>query len=107
MGAPDPEGLMRQFTSAEVASKANQWQRRNVTRFRSDEYDRLFRAAEVELDPAKRAALFVRMNDMVVQQAVVIPIVWRGQVAAVSNRLKDVIHSGWESDFWRVAYWRA
>jgi peptide/nickel transport system substrate-binding protein len=47
------------------------------------------------------------MNDMVVQQAVVIPIVWRGQVAAVSNRLKDVIHSGWESDFWRVAYWRA
>ena len=54
MGAPDPEGLMRQFTSAEVATRANQWQRRNVARFRSDEYDRLFRAAEVEMDPINR-----------------------------------------------------
>jgi peptide/nickel transport system substrate-binding protein len=107
MGAPDPEGLMRQFTSAEVAMRENKWQRRNVSRFRSEEYDRLFRAAEVELDPVRRAALFVRMNDMVVDQAIVIPIVWRGQVAALSHRLKDVVHSGWESDLWRVAFWRA
>jgi peptide/nickel transport system substrate-binding protein len=105
MGAPDPEGLMRQLTAAEVASRANKWQRRNVTRFRSEEYDRLFRAAEVELDAAKRAALFIRMNDLLVQQAVVVPIVWRGQVAAVSNRLKDVVRSGWESDVWRLAWW--
>jgi peptide/nickel transport system substrate-binding protein len=105
MGAPDPEGLMRQFTSAEIAAKANQWQRRNVTRFRNDEYDRLFRAAEVELDPVKRAGLYMKMNDVVVQQAVVIPIAWRGQVAAVSNRLKGVAHSGWESDLWRLAWW--
>jgi peptide/nickel transport system substrate-binding protein len=106
MGSPDPEAFMRQFTSAEVASRANKWQRRNVVRFRSEEYDKLHRDAEVELDPVKRAALFVRMNDLLVQQAVVVPIAWRGQVAAVSNRLKDVRHSGWESDFWRVAYWR-
>ena len=105
MGAPDPEGLMRQFTSAEVASRANQWQRRNVARFRSDEYDRLFRAAEVEMDPIKRAALFIRMNDLLVQQAVVVPIVWRGQSAAVSHRLKDVSLSGWAPDFWRLASW--
>jgi peptide/nickel transport system substrate-binding protein len=107
MGAPDPEGLMRQFTSAEAASRANKWQRRNVTRFRSDDYDRVFRAAEVELDPVKRAALFVRLNDLVVQQAVVVPIVARGQVAAVSNRLKDVALSGWDPDFWRLAWWHA
>jgi peptide/nickel transport system substrate-binding protein len=107
MGAPDPEGLMRQFTSAEVASRANKWQRRNVTRFRNEDYDRLFRAAEVELDPVKRAGLFIRMNDLLVRQAVVVPIAWRGQVAAVSNRLKHVVHSGWESDFWRVAWWHA
>ncbi len=107
MSTPDPEGFMRQFTSAEVAARANKWQRRNVTRFRSDDYDRVFRGAEVELDPVKRAALLIRLNDLIVQQAVVIPIVWRGQVAAISNRLKDVVHSGWESDFWRLAWWRA
>ena len=98
---------MRQFTSAEVAAKANKWQRRNVTRYRNEAYDRLFHAAEVELDPVKRAALFVRMNDMVVQQAVVVPISWRGQVAAVSNRLKDVVRSGWASDVANLAWWRA
>jgi peptide/nickel transport system substrate-binding protein len=104
--SPDPEGLLRLFTSAEIAARANKWQRRNVTRFRSDEYDRTFRAAEVELDPAKRAALLIRLNDMLVQQAIVVPVVARGQVAAVSSRLKDVALSGWEPDFWRVAYWR-
>jgi peptide/nickel transport system substrate-binding protein len=107
MGAPDPEGMMRQFTSAEIASRANKWQRRNVTRYRNDEYDRTFRAAEVELDPVKRAALFIRLNDLIVQQAIVVPIVARGQVAAVSRRLKDVSLSGWEPDFWRLAWWRA
>jgi peptide/nickel transport system substrate-binding protein len=106
MGAPDPEGLLRQFTSAEIASRANKWQRRNVTRFQSEDYDRTFRAAEVELDPVKRAGLMIRLNDIIVQQAIVIPLVARGQVAAMSNRLKDVALSGWEPDFWRVAYWR-
>jgi peptide/nickel transport system substrate-binding protein len=106
MGAPDPEGLLRQFTSSEIASRANKWQRRNVTRFSSEDYDRTFRAAEVELDPARRAALMIRLNDLIVRQAIVVPIVARGQVAALSSRLKDVALSGWEPDFWRVAYWR-
>ena len=104
--SPDPEGLLRQFTSAEIASRANKWQRRNVTRFRSEDYDTTFRAAEVELDPAKRAALIIRLNDLIVQQGIVVPVVARGQVSAVSSRLKDVALSGWEPDFWRVAYWR-
>jgi peptide/nickel transport system substrate-binding protein len=107
MGAPDPEGMMRQFTVAEITSRANKWQRRNVTRYRSDEYDRTFRAAEVELDPVKRAAFFIRLNDFIVQQAIVVPIVARGQVSAISRRLKDVALSGWEPDFWRLAWWRA
>src|SRR5581483_9051275 len=107
MGTPDPEGLMRQFTSAEVSARANQWQRRNVARYRNADYDRVFAAAEVELDPVKRAALFMRMNDMIVQQAIVVPLLWRGQVAAVSRRLKDVGASGWSPDFWRLAWWHA
>jgi peptide/nickel transport system substrate-binding protein len=106
MGAPDPEGLLRQFTSSEIASRANKWQRRNVTRFKSEDYDQTFRAAEMELDPVKRAGLMIRLNDLIVRQAVVVPIVARGQVAAISSRLKDVALSGWEPDFWRVAYWR-
>jgi peptide/nickel transport system substrate-binding protein len=57
------------------------------------------------MDPVKRAASFIRMNDMLVQNVVVIPIVWRNAVAAVSNRLKGNDLSGWDSHLWRLAYW--
>ena len=77
MTQPDPELFMNQFTTVEVASKDNKWQGRNVTRFRSEEYDKLFHAAESELDPVKRAALFIRMNDMVVNNGVIIPVVFQ------------------------------
>jgi peptide/nickel transport system substrate-binding protein len=104
MTQPDPELFMNQFTSWEVASKDNKWQGRNITRWKSEEYDKTYRAAEAELDPVKRAALFVKMNELVIQNVVVIPVVFRPRVAAVSNRL-HVEQSGWDSDFWNLQNW--
>jgi peptide/nickel transport system substrate-binding protein len=63
---PDPEGFMQLFASWEIASKENKWQGRNPMRWRNEEYDKSLLAAQGELDPVKRAALFIRMNDMVV-----------------------------------------
>ena len=37
----DPQWGMRVFTSQEIASKANKWTGRNITRWRNEEYDRL------------------------------------------------------------------
>jgi peptide/nickel transport system substrate-binding protein len=45
------------------------------------------------------------MNDLVIQNVVVIPVVWRPRVAAISNRLKDASQSGWDSDFWALPFW--
>ena len=104
MTQPDPELFMRQFLTEEVASKDNKWQGRNITRWRNEEYDKLFRASEAEMDPVKRAALFIKMNDLVIQNAVVIPVVARPRVAAVSNRLRAE-QSGWDSDFWALQNW--
>jgi len=104
MTQPDPELFMLQFTSGEVASKDNKWQGRNITRWRSDEYDKLFHAAEGEMDPVKRAVLFIKMNDLVIQNVVVIPVVQRPAVTAISNRL-HVERSGWDSDFWSLQNW--
>jgi peptide/nickel transport system substrate-binding protein len=104
MTQPDPELFMNQFTSWEVASKENKWQGRNITRWRNAEYDKLYRAAETELDPVKRAAMFIKMNEMVIQNVVVIPVVFRPRVAAVSNRM-HVEQSGWDSDFWNLPNW--
>jgi peptide/nickel transport system substrate-binding protein len=104
MTQPDPGEFMKQVTSWEVASKDNKWQGRNITRWRNEEYDKLFRAAETELDPVKRAALFIKMNDLVIANVVVIPVVFRPRVAAVSNHLR-VEQSGWDSDFWALQNW--
>jgi hypothetical protein len=70
---------MRQFLSSEIAAKDNKWQRGNATRWHNEAYNNLFHAAESELDPVKRAALFIAMNDMVVEDGVVIPVVCRPQ----------------------------
>ena len=104
MTQPDPELFMNQFSSWEVASKDNKWQGRNITRWRNEEYDKLYRAAETELDPVKRAALFIKMNELVIQNVVVIPVVFRPRVAAVSSRL-HAEQSGWDSDFWALQNW--
>jgi peptide/nickel transport system substrate-binding protein len=101
----DPQSFMEQFTSWEVSSKDNKYQGRNITRWRNEEYDKLYRAAETELDAVKRAAMFIRMNDMVVQTAVVIPVLWRNKVHAVSSRLQAVEISGWDSDLATLFNW--
>ena len=101
---PDPERFMQQFVSWEVASKDNKWQGINPTRWRNEEYDKIFRRAQGELDPVKRAALFIKMNDMVVDDVAVIPIVNRRWVAAMSNKLRATL-SGWDNDFWNLKDW--
>jgi peptide/nickel transport system substrate-binding protein len=104
MPQPDPEIFMNQFTSWEVATKENKWQGRNITRWTSEDYDKTFRAAESELDPVKRAALFIRMNDMVCGEEAVIPVVYRPTVSAVASKLKVDI-SGWDNNTANLKDW--
>ena len=102
---PDPQAFMRAFCSWEIAQKANKWSGANLTRWRSDDYDRLWRAAETEMDPVKRAAHFVRMNDLVVQNVVVIPLFIRHAVFAVANSIRGFDFSPFSGPLWRLVYW--
>ena len=102
---PDPQAFMRAFCSWEAAQKTNKWAGVNVSRFRNDEYDRLWRAAETEMDPVKRAAMFIRMNDLVVQNVVVIPVVIRHAVFATGNPIRGFDFSPFSGPLWRIAYW--
>jgi peptide/nickel transport system substrate-binding protein len=104
MGQPYPHFLMNQFVSWEVSAKANRWQGRNRTRWRNDAYDRLYKEAEVELDAVKRAALYIRMNDLVVENRVVIPICNRNGAAARSSKIRSLI-SPWDNTTWLLKDW--
>jgi peptide/nickel transport system substrate-binding protein len=101
---PDPEVFLRQFLSGEVASKANKWQGRNVTRWVSAEYDETHKAAQAELDPVKRAALLIKCNDLAVSNYIVIPVVTRPGVAAVKHKLAAEL-TGWDNNTWQLADW--
>jgi peptide/nickel transport system substrate-binding protein len=101
---PDPERFMDCFTTRESASKENKWAGRNRCRFRSDEYDRLHLASQTELDPVKRAAMFIRMNDIVIESRYVIPVVNRPQAAAVSRALHASM-TGFGMEIYRIQDW--
>jgi peptide/nickel transport system substrate-binding protein len=102
--SPDPGFWMQQFLSSEVASKANKWQGRNVTRWRNAEYDSTYAATTAELDPVKRAALFIKLNNLVVDNIVVIPLIFRKMVGGAVGNLQVEI-SGWDSDVWNLPDW--
>ena len=102
---PDPQAFMRAFCSWEIAQKANKWSGANLARWRNDEYDRLWRAAETEMDAAKRAAMFIRMNDLVIQNVVVIPVIIRHATFAVGNGIRGFDFSPFSGPLWRLVYW--
>jgi peptide/nickel transport system substrate-binding protein len=81
-GSPDPQGHMLQFVSWEIARKANSWAGQNVVRWVSAAYDQLWKQTAVELDPMKRSTMFIGMTDLLVEDVVVIPLVWRNEVVA-------------------------
>jgi len=87
VGGVDPERGMDAYVSWELATKANKWQGRNICRWRSDELDRLYRVAENEMDPVKRAATYIRMNDLIVFDQYVLPLVHRADVDGFAKRL--------------------
>jgi peptide/nickel transport system substrate-binding protein len=104
LAQPDPEVFLRQFCSWEVATKANKWQGRNITRWVNQEYDDTHKAAQVELDPAKRVALLIKLNDLAVNNFVVIPVVARPLTTGISNKL-TVELTGWDNNTWDIQNW--
>src|SRR4029077_9511371 len=66
MTQPDPQFFMNQYLSWQGGNKENKWQGRNVSRWHSKEYDEIYGQAEHELDAVKRAAMYIKLNDMVV-----------------------------------------
>ena len=104
MTQPDPQQFMEQYCSWELSQKGNKWAGRNISRWRNDEYDKAHQAAQSELDPVKRAALFVRMNDLVCSDNHIIPVVFRPRTSAAGTRV--VAHlSGWDNDLWALPHW--
>ena len=105
MPQPDPQLFMNQYLSWQVANKENKWQGRNVSRWQSKEYDELYKQAEQELDAVKRAAMYIKLNDIVVGDNYIQPV---RPPAEGHGRVKSGVtahFSGWDNDLWQLASW--
>ena len=104
MPQPDPQLFMNQYVSWQIANKENKWQGRNICRWQSKEYDELYKQAEQELDVVKRAAMYIKLNDMVIGDNYIQPVAARSRVAAVKGGV-TAHFSGWDNDLWQLASW--
>ena len=104
MTQPDPAQHMRRYHSRFVAAKENKWQGTNFPRFVNAEYDAAVDAAENEIDPVKRASLYIKCNDLLWQENAFIPVMHRIKVGASANTLRPVM-SGWANDLDNLQDW--
>ena len=104
MAQPDPALQMRRYHSRFVATKENKWQGQNFLRWVNKDYDAAVDAAEVEVDPLKRADLYIKCNDLIWQENAMISVMHRIKVGATSNTLRPVM-SGWANDLDNVQDW--
>lgn len=102
---PDPAIYMKTFTCGEISKPETSWSGQNFSRFCDPAYDALWEAASRELDPAKRSALFIEMNDVLADQFVVIPLVHRADAVGVSDQLQGVNPTPWDRLTWNIAEW--
>lgn len=91
-----------------IAQKSNNWNGQNYTRFQNAEYDKIFDAVRLETDLAKAAEMFIQLNDIVIDEIGVVPLVNRAaDNYAISLTLRDenIGVSDFEQDYWNIANW--
>lgn len=103
--SPDPTAYMAGWVCDKAAQKENDWSLPNWSRYCNPEFDALFAQAAAELDPDKRVELFVKMNELLIQDVAVIPLVRTTQPMAVGVDLKGYDFTPWDVEVWNIADW--
>jgi peptide/nickel transport system substrate-binding protein len=101
----DPEKYMANWACSEIPGPDNQWLGNNIQRSCSGDYDALVAQMAQTGSLEDRAALARQMNDMIVQNYWMIPLIWRGDVSAHAATLDGVRMNSWDSELWNVADW--
>src|SRR5262249_23206105 len=102
---PDPTNYFDGWTCAQMAAKANGWNFTNDSRYCSKDYDALVAQMHTETDPAKRKDLFVKANDILINDVVIIVLADRFTPQGVSTALKGPVGSDFDSQLWNIADW--
>jgi peptide/nickel transport system substrate-binding protein len=109
--SPRPLSLMESWyagpNNANIAQKANGWNGQNQGRWVNADYDAAFEASKVETDPDALADLFIEMNDLVINNVAIIPLVVAGEARGASKQLRteNLALAAFSYDYWNIANW--
>ncbi|MCB0172716.1 MAG: peptide ABC transporter substrate-binding protein [Anaerolineae bacterium] len=101
----DPESYMANWLCKEIPNPDNQWIGNNMPRWCNADYDALVAQMSETAALEDRAELAKQMNDMLMQNYVMIPLVHRGDVSAHSVTIDGVRMNTWDSELWNIADW--
>ena len=101
----DSQSYMGSWTTPNISGQDTTWQGSNVQRFQSDEYDALHAELTQTADMDRRNEITIQLNDLVVGNYSIIPLIHRGSVSAHANSLTGVKLNPWDAELWNIGEW--
>ncbi|MEL7181197.1 MAG: peptide ABC transporter substrate-binding protein [Pseudomonadota bacterium] len=101
----DPQAYLGNGLCDKAPSPATQWQGENISRFCMPAYDELHAQLTTTADADERASIARQLNDMMVENGGMIPLVHRGRLSAHANSLGGIDLNVWDSELWNIADW--
>ena len=93
------------FLTQHIPRAENDWIGTNIPRWSSEEYDDLYEESLVTSLGPRRQEQVVAMNDLLVQNHVLIPLVDRASVVTLRSDIKGVRSNVWDSEMWNIHEW--
>ena len=101
----DPQAYLGNGLCDKAPSPASQWQGENISRFCNEEFDKLHGKLAETAGADERAQIARQLNDIMVENGGMIPLVHRGRLSAHANTLGGVVLNVWDSELWNIADW--
>ncbi len=101
----DPQAYLANGLCDKAPQPSSQWQGENISRFCMEEYDALWNELSQTAQFEERTRIAKELNDMIVQNGGMIPLVHRGRLSAHANSLGGIKLNVWDSELWNIADW--
>jgi len=101
----DSQAYLEGWTCAKVNSAENKWNGGNDGRYCNKDYDKLFEQYKAEFDTDKRNALAIQLNDFLVNDVAIIPLINRRTPNAKIKELQGPTANTFDSGLWNIQTW--
>jgi len=90
---PDPENFLALFYGGNITQESKV----NLFKFQSEEFDKLFESAISEANPEKRTELLVKCDQIVVDEAALMPVLTDDHIVMINARVRNFKANSMES----------